>query len=249
MASGSYNNSSNTPAQHNAWSKELLSWLTVSELTSPGTVTMSNVEQNQLAYKFYTTTAGEYFLLENRQNIGFDEFIPGHGLLIYHVDSSYIASAGNCINCDPSHQGFDLEEADNSPIHGAEDPFPGSTEMVSFNDLTSPSSKSWANSNTNKRLAYIQEASQIISFYFISGPPSICNVARSPVSPTHTKSVRVTADIIDDGTITSAVLKLCFVRLNCPYTIFRHHDNRVCRKGKGCFPGSFIHCSPHAQSF
>ena len=29
----------------------------------------------------------EYFILENRQQQGFDKGLPGHGLMIYHVHS------------------------------------------------------------------------------------------------------------------------------------------------------------------
>jgi M6 family metalloprotease-like protein len=208
MASGSYNNSSNSPAHHNAYSKELLGWLTISELNATAPVTMTNVENNQLAYKFYTTTANEYFVLENRQNIGFDTYIPGHGLLIYHVDSSYIASAGNCINCDPSHQGFDMEEADGRPGHGSFDAFPAG--RIDFTDAGVPNSVSWAGNPTNKPIADIEEIDSVISFNFtVSTAPCIFNVVQTPSKVTDTDNVQIQADITDEGTVTSALLEWC----------------------------------------
>lgn len=80
--------------------------------------------------------ADEYFLIENRQvdvsrpdtiivNVEdgvlvsiedneYDFFLPGSGILIWHVDESVIAEYGpyNAINIFPEHKGVDLKEAD-----------------------------------------------------------------------------------------------------------------------------------------
>ena len=53
-----------------------------------------------IAQKFYqinTTTTNEYFLIENRQKQGFDTYIPGNGMIIYHVHSG-VNQVGNKIN-------------------------------------------------------------------------------------------------------------------------------------------------------
>ena len=35
-----------------------------------------------------TSTNGEYYLVENRQQTGWDSYIGGSGMLIYHIDKS-----------------------------------------------------------------------------------------------------------------------------------------------------------------
>src|SRR2546430_8101254 len=52
------------------------------------------------------TFPAEYFLVENRQLVGFDAALPGSGLLIWHVDES---QASNDVD---THRLLDLEEAD-----------------------------------------------------------------------------------------------------------------------------------------
>src|SRR5256886_13012991 len=51
-------------------------------------------------------TTSEYFLIENRQPIGFEAALPGSGLLIWHVDDSQTS------NDQDNHRLLDLEEAD-----------------------------------------------------------------------------------------------------------------------------------------
>ena len=38
------------------------------------------------AYAIETSRSGEWFLIENRQKEGWDEELPGHGMLIWHIN-------------------------------------------------------------------------------------------------------------------------------------------------------------------
>ncbi|HBS85019.1 MAG: hypothetical protein A2W91_07270 [Bacteroidetes bacterium GWF2_38_335] len=209
MAGGSYNNGGSSPAHHNAYAKYLLNWIALPALTTAASITMPNVENNQVAYKYATTTTNEFFVIENRQQIGFDAYLPGHGLLIYHVDENYIEGAGNCINCDPTHQGMDMEEADGTIAHGAGDAFPAGA--TSFTDGTTPSAQSWAPANTSKPITNISETSQVIYFDFMGGSsaPTIVNVVHSPDPVYESSTVGVSADITDNGTINTAKCLWC----------------------------------------
>lgn len=171
MDGGSYNNYGMTPPFYNAYSRDILGWQTPTLIQSPVSVTLPNSSQNNVSYYYTTQTAGEYYILENRQKISWDAYIPHHGMLVYHVDMNYISSHSNTINTNPTHQGFDIVEADNVKTEGSRtgDSFPGATSKTSFTDATTPSSKSWANQNTNKPITAIQEISQIIYFNFMGG--------------------------------------------------------------------------------
>jgi M6 family metalloprotease-like protein len=103
MAGGSWNRypnnqifSGNSPAQFDAWSKYRLGFLTPTEITSTlNGVVLPPVETNPVVYKMVVSNSGgkEYFLFENRQQLGFDQglsrFGP-HGLAIYHIDDTVL---------------------------------------------------------------------------------------------------------------------------------------------------------------
>ena len=55
--------------------------------------------------------SGEYFLVENRERIGFDRGLPGDGLLILHVDESRSG------NSDEKHPLVGILQADGSPAY------------------------------------------------------------------------------------------------------------------------------------
>ncbi len=179
MDGGAYNNYGMTPPFFNSYSRDILNWQTPTVLNSPTSVVMPNIAENNISYYYTTQTSNEYFLLENRQKISWDLFIPHHGMLVYHVDQDYISANGNDFNVDPSYQGFDCVEADNTQTEGsrAGDPFPGTSSNTSFTDATTPSAESYASQNTNKPITSIQEVTQVIYFDFMGGAVSGVPVA------------------------------------------------------------------------
>ena len=90
-----------SPAHFSAWSKQTLGWITpVNVATNVLEATIAPVESGGDVYRLWSNgdNTGEYFLIENRQPIGFDaglvrrsvelEGLQAHGLVIYHVDES-----------------------------------------------------------------------------------------------------------------------------------------------------------------
>lgn len=116
MDSGNYCNYGNTPPYLTCMERYILDWMTDSDITTLGTSGFYQLApvQNDVAYKSSTSSVNEYFLYENRQQSGWDAYIPGHGLLIYHVDkTSHYSSRweNNEINAYSNHECFDLIEA------------------------------------------------------------------------------------------------------------------------------------------
>jgi M6 family metalloprotease-like protein len=185
MASGSYNGSNGTkPAHHNAFTKwYYYGWCTPALLTSGTDVSMGNSVTSSTDFYYYTTTtSNEYFFLENRQQTGFDIGVPGHGLIILHVDQDYIDLHDNTNDINAgSHQGL-YPKAANGTINDASCPFPGTTSNTSFTDTTTPNSQSWASANTNKPITNIQEIGGVISFDFMGGNLAIPDVTVNPTS-------------------------------------------------------------------
>ncbi|MFH1947221.1 MAG: M6 family metalloprotease domain-containing protein [Candidatus Magasanikbacteria bacterium] len=98
MASGSWNDNGNTPSHLSAWSKENLGWLFFTEVNDVGmSVLVNQLETNAEAFKLINsilTASNEYFLVENRQQIGFDTYLPEAGILIWHIDEDMPANDG-----------------------------------------------------------------------------------------------------------------------------------------------------------
>ena len=90
MDSGSYNNEGRTPPFLNIEERTILGWLdesAIRDFTASGMVSIPPVNEN-VAYKTPTDVAGEYFVYECREQKGWDSYIPGPGLIVYHVDKS-----------------------------------------------------------------------------------------------------------------------------------------------------------------
>lgn len=181
MAGGSWNGISaagDCPAHVNGYQKWLYGWAHPQLLNGAQSVTLNNSAQNDNFCYYTTTTANEFYYCENRQAIGFDRAVPGHGMVIYHVDQPYISGAGNAINA-ASHQGMYpvCANAAGNPtavygtINGGGCPFPGTGARTSFTDATTPYARSWAGINTAKPLTNIAEAGTVITFCYISCAP------------------------------------------------------------------------------
>ncbi len=110
MAEGSWNGNpaGSSPAHMSAWSLMRLGWVTPTDVTTSlvGT-SIDAVETSGKVFRLSIPgTTQEYFLIENRQPLGFDAALPGSGLLIWHVDDSQTS------NDQDTHRLVDLLEAD-----------------------------------------------------------------------------------------------------------------------------------------
>ncbi|MBN2780734.1 MAG: M6 family metalloprotease domain-containing protein [Candidatus Marinimicrobia bacterium] len=172
MAGGSWNDAGKRPPLFNAWSRMYLKWAEPLELGGVSHVTLNPAHSHNETRYFFSSTSDEFFMMENRQKVGWDAAIPGHGLLIFHVDSQYgNAWNNNSLNCNPYHQAFDLEEADGlgnitgSYINSG-DPFPGSTGKTEFLDSGTPNALDWAGQPSRSPIRNIAENAGVISFNF-----------------------------------------------------------------------------------
>lgn len=101
MDQGSYNGNGFVPCNYTAFERIYAGWVEAIELESPATVkdmkSVSDYGRPFIMYNYKNTN--EYFLMENRQNTGWDEGLYGsNGLLIVHVN--YVPSrwTNNSVN-------------------------------------------------------------------------------------------------------------------------------------------------------
>lgn len=174
MDHGSYNNNSHTPPTHSGYERYCLGWIEPEVLEDPETVSLGCISDeghyNDVRI-IKTPKENEYFLVENRQQKMWDQYIPGHGMLIWHIDYNPSVWAANKCNNTPSHQYIDIEEADNiqSEYTRSDDPFPGTKGVTSFTDDTKPSMKTWSGTSLNAPITEIKESNGVVSFLFKGG--------------------------------------------------------------------------------
>lgn len=153
MGSGSWNgNNGSSPARLDAWSSARLGWLQPAAVTGDpserrfASVSDSRSESAVKLTPYWDTKGKEYFLIENRQQIGTDRGLPGSGLLIWHVDERRWDDGS--WNDDDGWKLLDLEEADGRAgldsfdgVSTPEQPFPGLLGIRTFNDATIPEAR------------------------------------------------------------------------------------------------------------
>ncbi|MCM1310183.1 MAG: M6 family metalloprotease domain-containing protein [Bacteroides sp.] len=137
LASGGYNNNCHTPPYLTAYERYALGWLTAEELTADGKLhTLSDISTNS-AYKIATSNPDEYFLIEYRRKAGWDAYLPGEGLLVWHIDYDKDLWANNKVNNDAKHQRISLVAADNILTDETRpaDAYPGSGDVTELSNL------------------------------------------------------------------------------------------------------------------
>ncbi len=100
MAAGAwgFDGSQQHPSHMSAWSKLKLGWVAPQRLL-PGASMAQQIETNANLYLLDSGyPQGEYVLIENRQQVGFDSALPQGGLAIWHVDEG----KGSFTNDDPN---------------------------------------------------------------------------------------------------------------------------------------------------
>ncbi|MBD3218744.1 MAG: M6 family metalloprotease domain-containing protein [candidate division Zixibacteria bacterium] len=186
MAGGSWNGvNGSSPAHFDAWCKVQLGFVTAANVASTQMgVSIPQVETNATVYRLWTNgdTGTQYFLVENRQKTGYDNYLPSEGLLVYHIDDTQDDGSGSPDNDNewypPSHTSSGnylvaLEQADglwqleqklSSGDSG--DPFPGSTVNRNFSPLTTPNSNDYNDDNTLVAITNISDSGPNMSADF-----------------------------------------------------------------------------------
>lgn len=169
MAGGSWNKGGKTPAHMSAWCKYKLGWVEPQEIFNTGrsaTLTGSASNAEILKLPVGHPSSKEYFLLENKHKEGFDDELPGAGLLIWHVDEN------RTNNTDQSHYLVALEQADglfeleNNGIDRGDvgDPFPGVEGNRNFTSSSIPDSDAYGGIASNISVTNISDPGASMSF-------------------------------------------------------------------------------------
>jgi len=135
--------------------------------------------------------SGEYFLIENRQRLGYDANLFGEGLLIWQIDPDWIADrwSSNLVNAN-AHMGVWLRQADGSDDLGrsaqrgdAGDPFPGRSQNPAFHAGSTPESKSYEGTATGVTVFDIEPSGDDMLFRLVTKFTTVTVQADGAASP------------------------------------------------------------------
>lgn len=158
MDYGSYNGDGYVPAGYSGYEKMVCGWTTPIELDKPMTVNgMERLADMGQTYIIYNKgNRNEYYILENRQQSGFDKYLPGSGLLIERVDYDKDIWEWNAVNTTnggyyaegsttPSyndHQRITIFHANNIEYDGNNATYPYAS-LDSLTDSSQPAATVW----------------------------------------------------------------------------------------------------------
>ncbi|MDR2804670.1 MAG: M6 family metalloprotease domain-containing protein [Dysgonamonadaceae bacterium] len=208
MAGGNWNDGGRQPAHINMFQKILFGWVTPTELTSYTEVTaMPPSAQQPVAYSIQANADGELYVLENRQQTGFDTSLPGHGLLIWHVHPKALGGDGSNVGhpqqmypvvASSSYAIPTESKASYGNIDSNGTPFPGSSGKHAFSARTTPAMFTWNGLQTiSKPLTEITESGKTVSFKFMDGPVTPVSNLQAEVTGENVKLIWTAPDLPD----------------------------------------------------
>jgi len=202
MSSGNHLGSGRVPSALCAYLRDLAGWPdNVVTLNGPGIVQATHGDYARVL-KYETGSPNEYFLVENRSQLGADAQLPDGGLAVYHCDTlgSNELQAGTAAR----HYQCALLQADGhlDLEHGANvgdtgDLYPA-LAGVALSDTTNPSSRRWDRSGSGLVISDIGTPGPVIQFR-IGGPAVSPTPSATGVFSAETTSVLLIPDYIPAG--------------------------------------------------
>ena len=173
MDYGEYCNNGYNPSNYTAYERNFMGWEELPELSGPATVRLECFANGGRGLKVVNDrNPDEYYVVENRQALGWDDYLGRvcTGLQVTHVDYLSTAWNTNRVNIDPKHQRMtiiaanDCYKGTNSATSNAEylatlkgNLFPGSQNTTCLTDETTPASVVYTGGYMGKPIYDISE--------------------------------------------------------------------------------------------
>jgi len=169
MDRGCYNNDTKTPAAYSAFERYCMRWLNYTPLNAPATgIQLPCLADSARAYVLTSNNSNEYFVLENREQRGWDAPQAASGLMITHVNYSDTKWSLNSVNNDETNFGVSIMPADGTRGVAYEgDLFPNGGKATAFTDNTTPSSVLSDGTPLGKSVSGIALDDGIVTFSFM----------------------------------------------------------------------------------
>ena len=186
MDYGNYNGNGYSPAGYSAHERWMMGWLTPTELKEATTISdIPALSDEPQAYLIRNDGfENEYYIVENRQQKGWDSNLPGNGIIVFHIDydPNLWVSVTQPVN-KSSRQHYTIFPANNktstSSFYAKNWAYPYLNNNALTNTST-PAAIVW-NENSdgkkfmNKPLTNMSVADGLASFDFMGGTSSIAS--------------------------------------------------------------------------
>lgn len=185
MDAGAYNNEGRTPPTYTAYDRFYLGWFMPEQVSTASDLTLLPIYQGmtqpattaQQAYLLSATTHNmnganpspkEFFMVEYRKKTGWDMYLPGEGMLIWHVDYDATAWSENSPN-----NYTETSQTASSHMRMYLQPLSGSTATpgAAFTTgLFTPTT--WSGTNIGREITSITKTANNVTFKLMGGAPS-----------------------------------------------------------------------------
>jgi len=178
MDHGCYNNESRTPAAMSAYERFYLGWVEPILLDEAMNVRLGDLNttgdcaiitaSGQTNLNGLSPDPREFYILENRQQTGWDEYIPGHGLMLTKIDFVKNKWESDEVNNVERHPCVDLIEADGSkPSYKADNL--GNGYFGKQGDLFPAGATEYTMFSNKMYFSGVKEQGGVITFDFLGG--------------------------------------------------------------------------------
>lgn len=184
MDYGNYNGDGYIPPGYSAHERWLMGWLSPIELQETTTVTdMPALAEQGRAYLIHNDGyENEYYIIENRQPLGWDAGLPGSGILVFHIDyDPSVWTSTRVVPNSPSRKRYEIFHANNmiSPYRRWTYPYQDNNSLTN----TSLPASTLYNDNIDgtklmsKPITNMTVTNGLASFDFSESPTGIISVA------------------------------------------------------------------------
>ena len=194
MDYGPYNNEGNTPPTFSAYERFFMGWLQPRLIVDPENVELKELQESNEALLISSTDQHNlignnpdpttFYIVENRQLKGWDEHLPGHGMMLTKIQYSYNRWYQNTVNNSSSKMGVDLVEANGKATNQgkATDLFPaGATAYTKIE---------------NHAIEEITETNGVIYFKYKGGVADTVPPVNDDTIPTMIEDVIVCGEVV-----------------------------------------------------
>ena len=169
MANGTDANYGRTPVGYSLYERWFTGFIDdIPEIDDEGSYQLEPLYKDGQGYRINSSVNNEFFLFENRQTSGFkwDASLPASGMLVHRVDkTNKTVWNNNSVNCDPSHNYYEVVRAGGTGRRATYDVFPGAAKVTQLHNTTSPANlKTWAGKSTKWGLSDIKMTGSNITF-------------------------------------------------------------------------------------
>lgn len=180
MDLGNYAADAYAPVGYSAYQRELVGWKSLEVIDKKECYSLTALTRGGTGYKIVNdANSDEYFVLENRQQEGWDCYLFNAGMIITHIDYNKAAWDAHRVNEDKNHNRYALIPADDEiTIYdgtngGAAsagfrgDAWPGTSNNRAFTDTSKPAAKVYTGDYLGKPITNITMKDGVVSFRFL----------------------------------------------------------------------------------